>query len=41
VASYIDQVKRKDRLLNERDGKLDELQIKNQLAEDEKAVLKS
>ena len=41
VASYIDQVKRKDRLLLERDQKLDDLQQKNKLGENERNVLKS
>lgn len=41
VASYIDQVKRKDRLLLERDQKLDELQSKNRLGENERAVLQT
>ena len=39
LASYVEQVKRKDRLLLERDAKLDELQTKNSLAENEKSVL--
>ena len=39
VASYIDQVKRKDRLLMERDGALDELQTRNSLGEKEREVL--
>ena len=41
VASYIDQVKRKDRLLLERDQKVDDLQQKNKLGENERNVLKS
>ena len=41
VASYIDQVKRKDRLLLERDQKLDELQSKNRLGDNERAVLQT
>ena len=40
VASYIEQVKKKDQLIMERDGKLDNLQTKNALAEQEREMLK-
>ena len=40
VASYIQQVKKKDMQIMERDGKLDNLQTKNALAEKEREVLK-
>ena len=41
LASYIEQVKKKDRLLLERDQKLDDLQQKNKLGKNERAVLKT
>ena len=41
LASYIDQVQRKDKLLLERDSKLDDLQTKNHLADKERAVLQA
>ena len=41
VASYIEQVKRKDRLLLERDQKLDDLQTKNRLAEKDRDALQT
>ena len=41
VASYIEQVKRKDQLLLQRDKKLDDLQTKNMLADKERASLQA
>jgi len=40
LASYIEQVKKKDKLLLERDKKLDQLQKKNNLAEKDRETLK-
>lgn len=41
LKTYIEQVKKKDRLLLERDQKLDQLQQKNNLGEQERNILKS